>query len=682
MSEFTNYLIDEKSPYLQQHAHNPVMWHPWGDTAFEEAKRLNRPVFLSIGYSTCHWCHVMERESFEDQEVAEAMNKTFIPIKVDREERPDLDSFYMNVCQMLTGGGGWPLNLILSPDRKPIFAFTYLPKRSRRNMMGIIELCSSVQELWRDKQAELIEQGQKIVDAISSSPSRKSKNVISTGTLQSGYRSLKENYDSNNGGFGYSPKFPSPHYLLFLMRYFYRYRDIEAIDMVKATLDHILNGGITDQIGFGFHRYSTDAEWKLPHFEKMLYDQAMILAALSEAFQVTGKREYSTAMTRTVEFLNNEMRDKSGGYYTALDADSEGEEGRFYTWTMPELIRVLGQEDAALFAYVFGCTPEGNYHEEATGRILGRNILFREHNVEETAVKFEIPADQVEEIIERSRKKLKEEREKRIRPGRDDKIISDMNGLLLWALAKAYRATNSKIFIESASGIAEFLSKNMIDENGRLLHRFSHSNAEIPGFVDDYAFCIAGFIELYQVSGNDSYLQTAKKLQSYQDKNFWSKEGGYYNTEMTDAPLKLKEYHDGAIPSGNSFSLNNLLYFAIVFGDPDMMNKADELAESVGESIAASPFYSLFMICGIDFAIGPSFDVVLPYNNMASNRKKMLKDYNPRLVLSYPSAGREDVANALIDSNKKIIACTLTECLPPFNSINEVIETIKKRNDV
>ena len=682
MSEFTNYLIDEKSPYLQQHAHNPVMWHPWGDMAFEEAKRLNRPVFLSIGYSTCHWCHVMERESFEDQEVAEAMNKTFIPIKVDREERPDLDSFYMNVCQMLTGGGGWPLNLILSPDRKPIFAFTYLPKRSRRNMMGIIELCSSVQELWRDKQAELIEQGQKIVDAISSSPSRKSKNVISTGTLQSGYRSLKENYDSNNGGFGYSPKFPSPHYLLFLMRYFYRYRDIEAIDMVKATLDHILNGGITDQIGFGFHRYSTDAEWKLPHFEKMLYDQAMILAALSEAFQVTGKGEYSTAMTRTVEFLNNEMRDKSGGYYTALDADSEGEEGRFYTWTMPELIRVLGQEDAALFAYVFGCTPEGNYHEEATGRILGRNILFREHNVEETAVKFEIPADQVEEIIERSRKKLKEEREKRIRPGRDDKIISDMNGLLLWALAKAYRATNSKIFIESASGIAEFLSKNMIDENGRLLHRFSHSNAEIPGFVDDYAFCIAGFIELYQVSGNDSYLQTAKKLQSYQDKNFWSKEGGYYNTEMTDAPLKLKEYHDGAIPSGNSFSLNNLLYFAIVFGDPDMMNKADELAESVGESIAASPFYSLFMICGIDFAIGPSFDVVLPYNNMASNRKKMLKDYNPRLVLSYPSAGREDVANALIDSNKKIIACTLTECLPPFNSINEVIETIKKRNDV
>ncbi len=624
----------------------------------------------------------MERESFEDQEVAEAMNKTFIPIKVDREERPDLDSFYMNVCQMLTGGGGWPLNLILSPDRKPIFAFTYLPKRSRRNMMGIIELCDSVQELWRDKQAELVEQGQKIVDAISSSPSRKSKNVISTGTLQSGYESLKENYDSNNGGFGYSPKFPSPHYLLFLMRYFYRYRDIEAIDMVKATLDHILNGGITDQIGFGFHRYSTDAEWKLPHFEKMLYDQAMILAALSEAFQVTGKGEYSTAMTRTVEFLNNEMRDKSGGYYTALDADSEGEEGRFYTWTMPELIRVLGQEDAALFAYVFGCTPEGNYHEEATGRILGRNILFREHNVEETAVKFEIPADQVEEIIERSRKKLKEEREKRIRPGRDDKIISDMNGLLLWALAKAYRATNSKIFIESASGIAEFLSKNMIDENGRLLHRFSHSNAEIPGFVDDYAFCIAGFIELYQVSGNDSYLQTAKKLQSYQDKNFWSKEGGYYNTEMTDAPLKLKEYHDGAIPSGNSFSLNNLLYFAIVFGDPDMMNKADELAESVGESIAASPFYSLFMICGIDFAIGPSFDVVLPYNNMASNRKKMLKDYNPRLVLSYPSAGREDVANALIDSNKKIIACTLTECLPPFNSINEVIETIKKRNDV
>ena len=261
-------------------------------------------------------------------------------------------------------------------------------------------------------------------------------------------------------------------------------------------------------------------------------------------------------------------------------------------------------------------------------------------------------------------------------------IISDMNGLLLWALAKAYRATNSKIFIESASGIAEFLSKNMIDVDGRLLHRFSHSNAEIPGFVDDYAFCIAGFIELYQVSGDDSYLRTAKKLQSYQDKNFWSKEGGYYNTEMTDAPLKLKEYHDGAIPSGNSFSLNNLLYFAIVLGDPDTMNRADELAESVGESIAASPFYSLFMICGIDFAIGPSFDVVLPEDGVSSNRKKMLKHYNPRLVLSYPSAGREDVANALKDSNKKIIACTLTECLPPFNSINDVIETIKKRNAV
>ena len=324
------------------------------------------------------------------------------------------------------------------------------------------------------------------------------------------------------------------------------------------------------------------------------------------SFHVTGKKDYSTAMTRTVEFLNNEMRDMSGGYYTALDADSEGEEGRFYTWTVPELIRVLGEEDAALFSYVFGCTPDGNYHEEATGRLLGRNILFKEHNIDEATVKFAITEVQVEEIIERSRKKLKNEREKRIRPGRDEKIISDMNGLLLWALAKAYRVTNGKVFIESASGIAEFLSKKMIDGSGRILHRFSHSSAEIPGFVDDYAFCIAGFIELYQVSGHDEYLQTARKLQSYQDKNFWSKEGGYFNTEMTDAPVKLKEYHDGAIPSGNSFSLNNLLYFATVFGDPDMMNRAEELAESIGESITSSPFYSLFMICGIDFALGPS----------------------------------------------------------------------------
>ena len=681
MSEFTNYLIDEKSPYLQQHAHNPVMWHPWGEKAFNEAKRLNRPVFLSIGYSTCHWCHVMERESFEDIEVAEAMNKTFVPIKVDREERPDLDSFYMNVCQMLTGGGGWPLNLILTPDRKPIFAFTYLPKKSRRNMMGIIELCNSVQELWRDKQSELIEQGQKIVDAISSSAARRSKNVLTTNTLKSGYQALKENYDSNNGGFGYSPKFPSPHYLLFLLRYFHRYRNNEAIEMVETTLDNILKGGINDQIGFGFHRYSTDAEWKLPHFEKMLYDQAMILAAMSEAFHVTGKKDYSTAMTRTVEFLNNEMRDESGGYYTALDADSEGEEGKFYTWTLHELTNILGANDAALFAYIYGCTPEGNYHEEATGRLLGRNILFKEHSVEEAAGKFEIPAAQVEEIIERSIKKLKQERDKRIRPGRDEKIISDMNGLLLWALAKAFRATNNKIFLESASGIAGFLSKNMIDENGRLLHRFSQHNAEIPGFLDDYAFCIAGFIELYQVSGQDSYLQTARKLQSYQDRNFWSKEGGYFNTEMTDAPVKLKEYHDGAIPSGNSFALNNLLYFAIVFGDPDMMVRAEELVESVGESIAASPFYSLYMICGIDFAVGPSFDVVLPDGNSVSNRKIILKNYNPRLVLSYPSAAREDVTKALRESKNKIIVCTLTECLPPFNSVKEVLETIKKRND-
>ncbi len=681
MNNTSNYLINEKSPYLQQHAHNPVNWYPWGDEAFEKARKEDKPVFLSIGYSTCHWCHVMEKESFEDTEVAQAMNKVFVSIKVDREERPDLDNLYMNVCQMMTGSGGWPLNLILTSDRKPVFAFTYLPKHSRRNMMGIVELCTSINELWQTRKDELIDQGKKVIDALSAVKSQKIDDPISPALLKAAYSDLENSFDPQFGGFGTSPKFPSAHYLLFLLRYYHRYKDKKALTMVEKTINGMLSGGITDQIGHGFHRYSTDHAWKLPHFEKMLYDQSMILSALAELFSVTRKDEYRNVMLESLNFLTEEMKTSDGAFMTAIDADSEGQEGKYYTWTMPEIRNLLGDHAAEIFCYVYGIEPDGNFHEESSGRLTAENIIYVANSFEEASKAFKIPIKELQSILKASIEKLKSARSQRPAPHKDEKILSDMNGMLLWSLAKCYLSTGDDAFLSEADGIASFLLEKMIQPDGKIMHRYISGSSDIPGFLDDYAFTIAGLLKLYEATGKDKLFKTALKLQEHLDSKFSSDKGGYYTTEMEDAPLKTKAFHDGAIPSGNSFEMQNLLTFSIILGSDKMYESALGIVDAVGESLQANPSFYLYILTAVDFAIGPSFDVVL--QNSRSSRdelNELLHAYEPRVVLSYKREARPDLKEGSRNKADSVLVCSMKECLPPQRDLKEAFALIRNMN--
>lgn len=546
--------------------------------------------------------------------------------------------------------------------------------------MGIIEMTESVESLWKEKSSELLEQGDKIVEAVRSSVSSKVEDAVNLEIVKEAYDALVSNFDNEHGGFGFSPKFPSPHNLLFLLRYHFRSGDDKALEMVKKTLDGMINGGLMDQIGGGFHRYSTDSEWKLPHFEKMLYDQAMILSSLAEAYSASREERYLRVMKETLAFLNGEMRDESGGFHTALDADSEGEEGRYYTWTIQEISSLLGKEKAEVFEYAYGCSIDGNFHEEGTGRLTGRNILYVARGLAEVADHFQIPQKEVSELLESAREVLKEHRSQRIHPDKDDKILSDVNGLLMWALSKCFQSTGDSEFLVAAESIAEFLKEHMILEEGRILHRYRFKTAEIDGLLDDYAFSVAGFLKLYEVSGNNEYLNTAIMLQNALDSRFLDESGGYFNTAQKDVPVRMKEYHDGAIPSGNSFAMENLLKLGIVLGNSDMIDRAYSVANAASTMLKKTPFFHLFMVSAIDFAAGPSFDIVIAVDEPGKQISEISAVYNPRMVMSYQGEARPDVLEAMKSHGKGIFVCSMTECYPPVESASAAIDLIRKNS--
>ncbi len=432
-----NKLANEKSPYLLQHADNPVNWYPWGEEAFEKAKAGDKPIFLSIGYSTCHCCHVMEKESFEDAEVAKLMNEAFINIKVDREERPDIDDVYMTVCLMLTGSGGWPLTIILTPDKKPFFAGTYFPKESRFGRIGMLELIPQVQEIWRTRRADVERSASQITELLSRDESPPFAFELGSETIQLAYDQLQGSFDKLHKGFGNAPKFPSPHTLIFLLRYWKRTGEEKAKSMAIETLDAMRLGGIYDHLLGGFHRYSTDSSWRLPHFEKMLYDQAMHILAYTEAFEATKEQKFAEIATETADYVLREMTSPEGGFYSAEDADSEGEEGKFYLWRFNEVKETLGEEDGALFASIFNLEPDGNYLEEATQRRTGSNVLFMKKPLADLALELGLKEQELKIQISEMKKKLFAIRNKRIRPFKDDKILTDWNGLMIAGLARA-----------------------------------------------------------------------------------------------------------------------------------------------------------------------------------------------------------------------------------------------------
>ncbi|MDG2398084.1 MAG: thioredoxin domain-containing protein, partial [Candidatus Marinimicrobia bacterium] len=460
---YLNRLAESSSPYLLQHKNNPVDWYPWGDEAFQKAAELDIPIFLSIGYSTCHWCHVMAHESFEDEQVAQLLNKNFISIKVDREELPEIDHVYMSVCQAMTGRGGWPLTIIMTPDKEPFFAGTYFPKNGRFGRPGMMELLPSIADAWKNRRAELVQSAEKINEYLVKSNTKELGTPLSKAILKETYSQFVNSYDKDHGGFGTQPKFPSPHNLVYLLRYHHMTDDKIALEMVEKTLQEMRLGGIFDHVGYGFHRYATDKEWLVPHFEKMLYDQAMLVMAYTEAFQITRKTEYKKTAEEILTYVQRDMTDVKGGFYSAEDADSEGEEGLFYIWTIQELQSIIGEEDTQFIQNIFNLTPEGNFKDEASGQSTGKNIFH---------LKTPISNSKDLKKLSQIREKIFDIREKRIHPLKDDKILTDWNGLMIAAMAKAGVAFRDNVLIESAEKSAKFIFNNLMDKDGRLQKRY------------------------------------------------------------------------------------------------------------------------------------------------------------------------------------------------------------------
>ncbi len=508
-----NRLIHEKSPYLLQHAYNPVDWYPWSDEAFMKAKAEDKPVFVSIGYSTCHWCHVMENECFDDEEVAKLMNGAFVSIKVDREERPDLDGAYMAVCQAMGQNCGWPLNVIMTPDKKPFFVASYIPKHSRFGLSGMMELVPQVQEAWRTRKSELESVGDDVKRRLEGFEKRLPAEEVGKDVLDDAYEQLTLRFDEEHSGFGDAPKFPTPHNLLFLLRYWKRTSEKNALRMVEKTLRAVRMGGIFDQIGLGFHRYSTDAEWLAPHFEKMLYDQALLTLAYVEAYQATGKEEFSVTVKEILHYVLRDLFSPDGGFFSAEDADTEGEEGKFYLWTEQEIRNALTTEDAALAVKLYAVEAGGNYFDPAKRGRNWKNILHLPKPVIKLAAELGMTVDELIPRTSKIQSALYEARLNRVHPAKDDKVLTDWNGLMIAALAKASQALGERKYLEAAVKASDFFIESM-REGDVLFHRFVKGERAVEGFLDDYAFLSWGLIEVYEASFDEKYLRAASRTRS------------------------------------------------------------------------------------------------------------------------------------------------------------------------
>jgi len=633
-----NHLENESSPYLLQHADNPVHWYPWGEEAFEKARREDKPVFVSIGYATCHWCHVMAHESFEDKEIASLMNEAFVNIKVDREERPDIDNTYMLVCQMMTGQGGWPLNVLLTPDKKPFYAATYIPRTGRHGRPGMRELIPWISQIWENEREKIANSTNEIINAFKKSNAFEAGEALGREVLEEAYLKYRKQFDEEYGGFGSSPKFPSPHNLMFLLRYAKQNPDSDAFPMVEKTLTQMRRGGMFDHVGLGFHRYSTDREWLVPHFEKMLYDQAMLLMAYTEAWQLSGNELFSQTAGEIVSYLSQKLQDENGGYYSAEDADSEGEEGKFYVWTVNEIRELLPASQAELAIEVFNLNERGNYKDEASGQRTGKNILHLTMSVKELAEERDMDESRLGAELEEIRSTLLEARQERVAPLLDDKILTDWNGLAIAALAKAGRALNNPEYIDQAEQCWSFIKKTMLDDNMTLRHRYRNGDAAIEGHADDYAFVIWGLIELYQATFNTDYLQQAIPLNQAFIERFWDEEkGGFYFTSASAEELlgRKKEIYDGAMPSSNSVAMLNLMRLGRLTGKTEWEQRASECQKLFSSDIKKTPTSFGMALQSVFFTSGNAQEIIISGARNQKDTKEFLEPLNHRF---FPNA--------------------------------------------
>ncbi|MCH7902944.1 MAG: thioredoxin domain-containing protein [Armatimonadetes bacterium] len=637
-----NRLYFATSPYLKLHETNPVDWYEWGDEAFEKAKKENKLIFLSIGYSTCHWCHVMEEESFAKQDVADALSETFVSIKVDREELPGVDHVFMQVTQGMTGRGGWPNTILLTPDRKPIYAATYIPHDP------LLELLAGVKKLWNDDPDKIQAEGDRINSILAPLLAVSDPGTVSAESLQKAADGLMSRYDELHGGFGNSPKFPSPANLIFLLRMAERQDNDEYKNAVLNTLTKMRLGGIYDQVGYGFHRYSTDRIWRTPHFEKMLYDQALHVLAYTEAYQITGLEIFKRTVDEILTYVSRDMSDGNGGFWSAQDADSDGEEGKFYVWSVEQLAEVLSSEEVTLAKGWFHASDAGNFRDEATGAAMGSNILEFTREFPDT--------DQFHSVV----KKLRDAREKRVHPLTDDKILTDWNGLMIAAYARAGYAFDRPEWIARAQRAAAFIDKEMASPDGKLAHSFRGGQTSGTGFIDDYAFLLWGLVELYQADFDVAHLTLALKLVEQLKGAFLDEEnGGLFMTAAgADIPIgRPKEATDGALPSGNGVAAWNMMRLGRLLGRTDVEEMGRDILAAFGGNIAVSPDGYIGLLFAADFTSAFTSEVVVvgEGDEALKMMRRLQAEHRPNAVFVLKDASQDSDELASIASYTELL---------------------------
>ncbi|MBF0274995.1 MAG: thioredoxin domain-containing protein [Nitrospinae bacterium] len=676
-----NALIHEASPYLLQHAMNPVEWYPWSEEAFKKAQEEDKPVFLSIGYSACHWCHVMEKESFEDEETAEVMNKYYINIKVDREERPDLDAIYMEAVINLTGSGGWPMSVFLTPEAKPFFGGTYFPPTPRHNLPAFKVVLQKIALFYHSKTDELIEQTDKLTKGIYTTASHEGKaSLLSIKQIENAEKELKGYFDEYNGGFGNAPKFPQPMLLDFLLKRYKASGDSDLLNIVEKSLQKMAEGGIYDQVGGGFHRYSVDAEWLVPHFEKMLYDNAQLLTTYLHAWQITGKPFYKKVVGQTINYLLREMKSSAGGFFSTQDADSEGVEGKFFLWTKDEIIAVLGKEDAEIVAFILDVTEEGNFE--------GKNILNIVQSMEETAEMFSMEPKELEKLLDKTLDKLFHERKKRVHPFKDEKIIVEWNGLLISSLAKCGAALKNKEIIEAAEESARFILNNLLDKKNMLFRCYKDQKAYNYGCLEDYASCIVALLTLYKTTGKEEYLNQSLNLFAVLKEEFLDEEhGGFFQTGKNHEKLiaRRKDFTDNAVPSGNSLTAEVLYLLFNITGEEQYEKMLKGIFSNIQEGLEKYPCGYGRLLSTLDAYLSPATTIVLvgkkEDHELNGFIEKINEAYAPYSIL-FIKDGEENKTGDIFQNREMVnnqttaYLCSGNSCKEPTTSPEELLKQL------
>lgn len=695
-----NKLINEKSPYLIQHAYNPVEWYPWGAEAFQKARDEDKPIFLSIGYSTCYWCHVMEREVFENEHIAATMNKLFVNIKVDREERPDVDRVYMSALQAMTGSGGWPMSMFLTTELKPFYGATYVPPTSKYGLPGFEDLIQQLATGWKTRRDEVNESGEKILEHIREA----SQNITSAGELNKemllkGAEQFKNGFDEEYGGFGESPKFPRPPGINFLLRAYYRFEDSESLQMVIRTLLQMAKGGMYDHLGGGFHRYSVDRYWRVPHFEKMLYDQAQLAVNYLEAYQITGDKYIGDITRDVLAYVGRVMTDTNGGFYSAEDAESvidpaephEKEEGAFYVWSKSEIDALLG-DDAEIFNYFFGVNDYGNTPQGSDPHsvFVEKNILYKAHSISETSNKFERSTDEINILLEESKKILFDVREKRPLPHKDDKILTSWNGLMISAFAKAYGVFIETAYLEKAQKAADFILANLYNTaDKKLLHRWRDGEAKIDATLEDFSFFSQGLIDLYEASFDEKYLKLAVELCEVMINDFYDEaEGGFFDTSGKDKSIlvRTKEDYDSAEPTGNAVAINNLLRLSALTGNTIWYDMAYKSVLAFSGKLEKMPYAMPQMLIALDSLLYKPKQIIIAGRSNDETAYRMIREVSTRfmpdkvVVMIDPedAAISTTFASKIVQTSTETTAyvCENFACMLPVKSLEDFVKLL------